>query len=167
MDTRKISPLWLLVILLLASCAGKMTDAQFQDHTGTQIITTDTNYRIGILPSPAPVLYGDKNAIVVAMAVEGEELPMKLVELTGASLVSTNGRNYPVALVTGMNCWPGRIDTKEAWYHVSVLPICGTGNPGVDGVNGIVFVFPSNDNFDQAVGINFSIDGVQYYASIP
>jgi hypothetical protein len=143
-----------------AALAPAMADARFRDLTGAWIIGTDTDYRVGILPFPAEVTLADKNAVVVALAFEGTDLPMKVSDMQTATLVSTVGQVYPAGLVMEMGCWSGvMVITSAAWEHAARRRLCGDGteNPGVPGMNGIVIVFYIDDDFTQATGISFHL----------
>jgi hypothetical protein len=117
---------------------------------------------------PTQVTLSSGKAVAVPLAFEGTELPVKVIDFTTATLVSTTGHLYSAGLVMEMGCWPGVMtNTYDAWVHVGQQRLCGNGteNPGVAGVNGIVIMFNVDDVFTQAAGINFSIGDRSYFTA--
>jgi uncharacterized membrane protein len=79
-----------------------MADVQLQDRTGKWIVPTETDYMIGIIPSPVQVIQGNRKGIAIALAIEGTNLPMQVSEFQTATLV--NGHVFPVGLIMEMGC---------------------------------------------------------------
>jgi len=160
----------LVLVLALTACSSEMTEGKFEEVTGTYVFPSSTDYLIGVLPAPEPVVLSERNGIAVALAVEGSELPFDVADLTDTTLVSTTGQVYTVSLVMEMGCWPSVLySTDDAWTHVARIPLCGDGtdNPGVEGINGVVLLFYVDDAFTQPAGMNIPLGDTLYFTSLP